>query len=936
MSDNTTNPKDWSDWNTYRDQVVHPAATIKAADLERARENIQRHDWAKRYTDGLRESADDIARQISSDYLANMIETTTPGCVGPCPACRAKGLPWHPNGQWSWSPAEPNNLQCSVCDTVFPNTEFPEDVVIKSTWGNGQTFSFIGGETFKCFSYLTARPSISGITRVRKVQHVTSQLQTLATAHVLTEDAHYARTAKAILLRFADVFPDYLVRAGYGYGEYAGMDPHIAAEHILDLPEDELVYPPNKPDRKLFTGYWSASRIGTSGMDGGWVVRIADAYSLTCTAQEKGTPVYTNDERLHIERDLILESTYLAACDTAINNKSVGNRAGAAIAGMCVGHPGLVHFGLDGFVKTVNDWFLPDGGTSESPAYAMMTMSGIKAFALAFRGYTDPTGYTTPNGIRLDDFNACRDTLYGDCWQALIWTLQGNLHFPPSADSYQSTTINVPFADLLALAYPTDTHVALLKELIGKDASGGTHQQAVFYRDPDLSAQSAPPLTLPDVVFPYLAQGYLHTGEDGRKSLITLNAADHANHHHIDGLGLYYWKDGRELLSDLGYLWDHPDKYQTARTGAHNLVMIDGKDQTARGRRGTFHLFSVTPTVKVMEASSDGYGPDAIYQRTLLQIDHGPAGSYLLDIFRTSNGQTADYIFHGPNNNHQVNGIDLEQSQSVNFGENGLDLDNLMQGREQNPWSITWTFDDGYTFEAFSPGSANESVFVGDSWGQRDHRNTDVGATLPYVIRRLEGDGKRDVFVSAFVGNHGEQTLLKSIHILPTDAPDGTVAIAIQTAHGTDIVISQLNPTAITVPTDIGDISTDGQITAILNTDGTPSSACLMGGTSLSAPNLELTAPNAVLGGQILSTGSDNGHSYFNIDCDMPQIQALQGHTFFAIDDNTKHGYPILDIESTDVGCRVFTKRNHQGFEARTATQWELPVTTIWDAETTR
>ena len=71
-------------------------------------------------------------------------------------------------------------------------------------------------------------------------------------------------------------------------------------------------------------------------------------------------------------------------------------------------------------MKTVDDWFLPDGGTSESPAYAMMTMSGIKAFALAFRGYTDPTGYTTPNGTRLDDFNACRDTLYGDCWQALI------------------------------------------------------------------------------------------------------------------------------------------------------------------------------------------------------------------------------------------------------------------------------------------------------------------------------------------------------------------------------------------------------------------------------------------------------------------------------------------------------------------------------------
>jgi hypothetical protein len=931
MSGNMTDPKDWSDWETYRDRVVHPAATIKSVDVERAQENIQRHAWAQQYTDHLRESADNIAQQISLSYLENMIEPTTPGCVGPCPACRAKGLPWHPNGQWTWSPSDSNELQCDVCDTVFPNADFPEDIVIECKWGKGQTFTFVGGETFKCFAYHEARPSISGITRVRKVHHVTGQLQSLATAYALTEDARYAHAAKAILARFADVFPEYIVRAGYGYGEYAGMDPKIAAEHILDLPEDELVYPPNKPDREIFAGYWAASRIGTSGMDGGWVVRISDAYSLTCTAQENGTPVFDHDERIRIERDLLLESTYLAACDTAINNKSVGNRAGAAIAGMCVGHPGLVHFGLDGFVKTVDGWFLPDGGTSESPAYAMMTMSGIRPFALAFRGYSDPSGYTRPDGSRLDDFNACRDTLYGDCWQALVWTLQGDLHFPPSADSYRSTIIGVSFADLLALAYPTDTHVALLKEYIDKDSS--TQQNAIFCRDPDLEAQSPPPLDLPDVVFPYLSQGYLRTGEDGRESAVTLNAADHGGHHHLDGLNLYYWKDGHELLSDLGYLWDHPDKYQTARTGAHNLVVIDGEDQTGRGRQGNFHLFSVTPTVKVMEASSDGYGSDSIYQRTILQIDHGSAGSYLLDIFRASGGQTADYIFHGPHGNYSVKGIDLdaengdEQGQPV--GENGPDLANLHKGSGLNPWSIAWTFEDGYTFEAFAPGSADESIFIGDGWGQRDHRNTDVGATLPYVVRGLEGDAKNDVFAAAFAGSRGDQTLLKSIHVLrlPDSAPDGAVAIAVQTAHGTDIVISMLNPTMIIVPTDIGDVSTDGQITAILTADGAPSSACLIGGTSLSAPGLDLTAPNAVLSGCILSTGSSNGDSYFDIDCEVSQIQALKGQTFFAIDDDTRHGYALRKIESTDAGCRVFTKHDHRGFEARSAKLWELPVT---------
>jgi len=927
MSVETTDPKDWSDWEKYRDQVIHPTGTIKPTDLERAHENIQIHTWAQQYTDNLQNIASKIAQEITPNYLEHMIEPTTPGCVGPCPACRAKGLPWHPNGQWDWSADNPDQLRCLACNTVFPHDDFPEDIAIHSTWGKGQTFTFVGGDTFKCFAYHDARPSISGIIRVRKVGHVTQQLQTLSIAFALTQNPIYARAAKNILLRFADVFPEYLVRAGYGYGEYAGMSPYIAAEHILDLPEDELVYPPNKPDRKIFAGYWAASRIGTSGMDGGWVVRISDAYSLTCTAQENGTPIFSDEERKHIEHDLILESTYLAACDTSINNKSVGNRAGAAIAGMCVGHPGLVHFGLDGFIKTVNDWFLPDGGTSESPAYAMMTMNGIRPFALAFRNYSDPANYDVPN--RLDNFDACRDTLYGDCWQALLWTLQGDLRFPPSADSYRDTSISVMYADLLALAYPTDAHIALLQERIATDEDNGVHQNAVFHRDPNIQTKSPAPLTLPDVLFPYLSQGHLRTGTTGRDSLALLNAADHANHHHIDGLNLYYWKDDHELLSDLGYLWDHPDKYQTARTASHNLAMINGKDQTGRGRHGTFHLFSITPTIKAMEASSDGYGPEALYCRTVVQMDHGSHGSYLLDIFYASGGQTADYIFHGPHNTYQVHNLALTDTDAFDFGENGPELTDLKTGQSTTPWQATWAFEDGYTFTAFTPKSDSETVFTGTGWGQRDHRNTDVGATLPYIVRHRENAGNLPPFVTAFSGQQGDQSLIKSIEILPLPNNDSqdAVAVAVHTTQGTDIVIHQLTPSPITVSKELGDIHTDGHLSVMMNADQSAASACLIGGTQLTSPNAECTSPHATLKGQIQNIGSENGHSYFDIDCDAKHLQDQIGQTLFTIDDTNKHGYPIRAIEPITNGCRIYTKQNHTGFEARQATHWELPLT---------
>jgi hypothetical protein len=92
-------------------------------------------------------------------------------------------------------------------------------------------------------------------------------------------------------------------------------------------------------------------------------------------------------------------------------------------------------------------------------------------------------------------------------------------------------------------------------------------------------------------------------------------------------------------------------------------------------------------------------------------------------------------------------------------------------------------------------------------------------------------------------------------------------------------------------------------------------------------PGLDLTAPSAILSGSILSIGASNGNSYFDIDCEMSEIQTLEGQTLFAIDDDTRHGYAIRKIESIDAGCRVFTKCGHCGFEARSAKRWELPVT---------
>lgn len=921
----TPGPTDWSDWQTYRHRVSHPCTIIKPEDLARAKENIARYDWAKQYVSQVQREAEDISRTITSAYLEQMIGITTPGCTGPCPACRAKGLPWHPNGQWTWSPEAPETLTCSVCETAFPHPDFPESIVVQSTWDPRQKFGYVGGDTFKCFGYLYARPSISGIIRRYKAGHVTSQLHTLAVAYAFTGNATYARAARAIFLRFAEVFPKYLVLAGYGYGEYADCDPHIACERIMDLPCDELVYPPNKPDRKIWTGYWSASRIGTSGMDGGWVCRIAEAYDLTCEAQEGAKPVYSEADRVRIEHDLLLESTYLAACDPAINNKSVGNRTGAAIVGLCVGHPGLVRFGLEGFQRTVEDWFLPDGGTSESAAYAMMTMGGIRNFGLAFRNYTDPEGYADPNGNRLDGFNACRDTRYGDCWQGLIWTLQGDLRHAPLADSYSRTSIGAQFAELIALAYPTDEHLALLKEVAGDVPENGV-REAIFYRAPGLSERDVSRLGLPDVVFPFLAQGHLRRGADGRQGLALLDASNWGGHHHIDSLNLYYWQDGRELLSDLGYLWDHPDKPKTARTFAHNLVLIDGENQQTRGRGGSFHLFVTTPRIKAMEASSCAYPKAALYRRTCIQVDHGKAGSYLLDVFRASGGRVRDYVFHGPGPNCRIHGMEMKPATDWHQTPEA-ELENPKAGSGETPWCITWEVDESYAFSAWSPGGQGERVFTGEGWGQRDHRNTDRGAVLPYVVRRQEGSGGSSVFASVFEGGPKGKHLVRGVRFLKAAVHSDAVVIAVETCNGVDVIVSQLGRNEVVVETGLGKLATNARVAVVVTRDGVTADACLIGGTYLRLANLDLSAPVAFYQGMVKGVESRDGGSFFMLDGNWPD-GPVDTALFVVGEDNIQRAYPILKVEKSRDGIRVYTKCNHVGFEARSARTWELP--SVW------
>ncbi|MDO8541181.1 MAG: heparinase II/III family protein [Opitutaceae bacterium] len=772
---------DWSDWQSYRGTVQHPSGALKPADLARARENLQRYAWARSHLAGLEQNSRTYLARLTPEFLALMIPETTPGDskFTPCPACRESGKPVHPHGMWNWHVTSPDQLTCEVCHTIYPNERHPETVVLEPQTRKSQRLAYYGGEPFVIFSYRTGRPSFTGNIRARKVGFMSSLARSMAEAYLLTGKTEYAAGVRLILLRFAACYPGWLVHTGYG--EYADMDARVAAEFINQLPEPELCPPPNQPDRRLHTGYWTAGRATGGGQESGFVRKMVEAYDFTCTAHgAEGRPLYADDEREKIERDLLLESTVLLVADKQINNKSVGNRTAAALVGLCVGHPRLVRFGWEGFQRTVDGWFLPDGTTSESPAYAMMTLGNIWDLPQALRGYSDPPGYRDASGQRLDGVDLYHGTSYGRAWEACFKGLQGNLRYPPFADSYPSSGLGSHFVELMVANYPEHPeYLSLLKETSGRGLTRSHVPVALYYREPGLEEKPAPPLRLPDWCAPELRIGHLRTGNDGRESLLLLSASHWGGHHHLDSLNLYYAKHGTEVLSDLGYLWDHPRKSQTTRTVAHNTVLIDEKEQVTKERGGDVLLFRTSAHVKVMEASSRAYPGAKLYRRTSAIIDHGGGRNYVVDFFRVAGGQRQDFVYHAAVKAAEFDGASFAPATSPKF----YDFGNVCAAGEPGVWRATWKNGE-MNCMAWNVGQKGERAFVADGWGQRDWRNSDLGATLPYIVRRTEGDAAR-TFITVFEAHEGVAAFVRQVTLV-----DPAGILTVETADGTDYVMS--------------------------------------------------------------------------------------------------------------------------------------------------
>lgn len=260
-----------------------------------------------------------------------------------------------------------------------------------------------------------------------------------------------------------------------------------------------------------------------------------------------------------------------------------------------------------------------------------------------------------------------------------------------------------------------------------------------------------------------------------------------------------------------------------------------------------------------------------------------------------------------------------------------LPLENARKSSGDSPWHITWRLDKGYRFTAFSPGGRGETVTLGSGWGQRDHRNTDRGATLPYVVRTVERGGLTQ-FISVFAGEPKDRPLVKTVRRLPLPpgSPADAVAIEIQTVDGPDVVVSMLSPAPVKLSTSAGELVTDGRVAVVLVANGKPSSASLIGGTRLAMADVSLSCAQHDYRGKLLGAAGADGQSWFTVDGELPGSVDLVGQTLLLQDGTLCRAYPIRQVKPDGSRTRIYTKLAGAGFEAREGETWEFVPSVSW------
>lgn len=398
-----------------------------------------------------------------------------------------------------------------------------------------------------------------------------------------------------------------------------------------------------------------------------WLVYTSQAYDCI---YDTLTPA----ERTRFEQNIFERMAHFLADERAhefdrIHNHGTWAATAVGLAGYAIGDDELVRKALygsqmdgrtGGFLRQLDALFSPDGYYCEGPYYGRYALMPFFLFAEAVQRNQPELG-----------IYARRDGLLGKALDALLQQTYVHGEFLPINDALKEKTFLSPevvlAVDLAYARYGRDPHlldIAQRQGAVALDSAGLVVAQALA------TTPHPPAFAYRSVAFGDGADGrhgglaLLRAKSGSSQSLAVLKYTSFGMEHgHYDKLGLLYYDQGREILSDYGSArWLNVEQKWGGRylkenqsyakqTVAHNTLVVDetsdygGVYKRAENQHSEAHFFDASdPAFQVASARDDTAVPGVAMQRTIALVrDARLPYPILLDVIRATSETEHDY-----------------------------------------------------------------------------------------------------------------------------------------------------------------------------------------------------------------------------------------------------------------------------------------------------
>ena len=749
----------------------------KPDDLVRARENINRHAWAKELYGQIKSQAD-YYLTMDRDRMRSFISDQTPLVTVVCPDCGCG--PWYAYILTNHG----DTLQCTDCKTTWDWD--PQDT--SETW------------------------NIQAVVRTYRLKYILGGLESAGIAYGIEGDVRYAEKAAVLVERFAEVFESYRLNQVNKNVWHDQNDPYYG-----------------KIDGWKQRDAWCARTV-LIAYD---LIRGSDVF--------KDEQRRSIDAFVEYVRDYFVESfnnpgtstlegyKYTDDLSPYLSHYSIQDHGGAwwciAASAALTGDVEILRSVVtlyEDMLKPEAGVFFQDGAFYECTAdYTLGLLQTTIGIPEIIRGNLDTDVYANP-----------RCALLEKCYTWFLDAAFPNDTNPAINDSHVGSPLRPFCSEIAYIVYNNRKALRHLKTVWGADLNGGT-EYSLFYRDPAAAVDSGgEPYAVASANLPDIGLMILRHGED--KPSRTMAFIDYgpyipAAHKQKDYLNFVLWSCGQEMVTEMGYNWN-PEWARLWERGplSHNTVL----ECAEQGEGGKPLLWCVTPGPKLAEA-----GLPPANSRLIALLPQSAGQPLIADIFRVS-GDSSSYtwMLHARSGDLEVSGLGdlspIDVPEPLRSGRSARAIGDV---------TATWTMDRGGlrtiiprisdTEVTVSECPPEEDV-IEDLHAEGG--TLKPGAVLPYRGHlQVSRPGPDAVFAAVHAPFRRHPPAMDiECHVLSGD----TLALRISTGDEGFLLLHHVAQNEAR----FDDIVLNGRAAVVTVKDGTPQSLCLASGTSLVCDEAEL------------------------------------------------------------------------------------------------